>query len=256
MARPLDLAFDVVGEGPPVVLLHGLYGCGASWREVMAQLAGSHRVYAVDLRNHGASPASPDMSYLAMADDVLALIEREGLEQPALVGHSVGGKVAMTLALTAPYAAGALAVIEAAPITPLRPWIEQLRAATAAQGRMRAAQRRGGWAGLLAQPAEPGLDPRCNLPAIALSLYELCRFPPHLRHLSSPLALHVVAGGASEFVQPVDARAFQSMFPRAQLEVIAGAGHWLHVERPHALLECLRPCLAAAGRLPARGAAI
>ena len=181
------------------------------------------------------------------------LIEREGLEQPALVGHGMGAKVAMTLALTAPYAVGALAVIEAAPITPLSPWIEQLRAATAAQARMRAAQRR--W-GLPARPAEPGIDARCNLPAIALSLYELCRFPPHLRHLSSPLELQVMVGGASEFVQPVDARVFQPMFPRTQLQVVPGAGHWLHEAPPPALLDCLRRWLGAGVPTLARSAVL
>ena len=95
----LQLAFEDTGTGPPVVVLHGLFGSSANWRSVARALAPHHRVLCVDLRNHGHSPWTDSMDYLEMADDVRALIARQGLSRPTVVGHSMGGKTAMALAL-------------------------------------------------------------------------------------------------------------------------------------------------------------
>ena len=101
------------------MILHGLFGSGSNWRRVARELATSYRVLAVDLRNHGASPWADSMSYLEMADDVLRLIERERLSRPAVIGHSMGGKVAMALALMYPKQVGRLTVVDIAPV-PMR----------------------------------------------------------------------------------------------------------------------------------------
>lgn len=252
-AGPIDLAFDVAGAGPPVLLLHGLFASSANWREVAAGLAARHRVYSVDLRNHGRSPHCADMSYLAMADDVLRLIERQGLRRPALVGHSMGGKVAMALALTAPWAVGRLAVIDVAPLTYVDRWLHQLqRVMNTLLGvpPPRAAAVHSALAHWMI-PRAAGhayVDWRSNLGAIAVSLHELCAFPLHLRHLSTPLPLHAIAGGRSDWVQPLGAATFQPMFPNARVEVIEGAGHWVHADRPQALLHSLWRSLAPAPR--------
>src|SRR5688572_31064710 len=127
----VDLAFESVGDGPPVVILHGLFGSGSNWRQVARELATSHRVLAVDLRNHGASPWVETMSYLEMADDVLRLIERQRLSRPAVIGHSMGGKVAMALALMYPRQVGRLTVVDIAPVPyadRLSPFAEAMRA--------------------------------------------------------------------------------------------------------------------------------
>ncbi|HSV50505.1 MAG TPA: alpha/beta fold hydrolase, partial [Burkholderiaceae bacterium] len=110
-----QLAFEAVGEGPPVVILHGLFGSGRNWMQIANALADSYRVYLPDARNHGASPWADAMSYPEMALDVLALIERERLERPVLIGHSMGGKTAMALALEHPQAVAGVAVIDIAP---------------------------------------------------------------------------------------------------------------------------------------------
>ncbi len=251
MSAPVELAYDVAGAGPPV-LLHGLFASAANWREVAAALAATHRVYSVDLRNHGRSPHRADMSYLAMADDVLRLIERAGLQRPAVVGHSMGGKVAMTLALTAPWAVGRLAVIDVAPLPYLDRWPQQLHRVMgmlldmpppgAAAVHSALCQ----WMIPRAAAGHAYVDWRSNLGVIAVSLHELCTFPRHLRHLSTPLPLHAIAGGRSDWVQPLGASAYLPMFPQAQVEVIAGAGHWVHADRPQALLASLRRFLAPA----------
>ena len=87
----LQLSFEDTGTGPPVVILHGLFGSGANWRSVARALASHHRVLCVDLRNHGTSPWADSMDYLEMAEDVRTLIARQSLSSPAVVGHSMGG---------------------------------------------------------------------------------------------------------------------------------------------------------------------
>lgn len=250
MSAPVDLAYDAAGAGPPVLLLHGLFASAANWREVAAALAATHRVYSVDLRNHGRSPHCAEMSYLSMADDVLRLIERIGLQQPALVGHSMGGKVAMALALTAPWAVGRLAVIDIAPLAYLDRWPQQLHRVMGMllgvppPGAAAVHAALAHWMIPRAAAGQPFVDWRSNLGAIAVSLHELCAFPRHLRHLHTPLPLLALAGSRSDWVQPLGTSAYQPMFPRARVEVIAGAGHWVHADRPQALLASLRRFLA------------
>ena len=98
----LELAFETVGSGPPLLVLHGLFGSSSNWRGVARQLAATHTVHSVDLRNHGASPWADSMDYADMADDVLQLMDRLGLQTAAVMGHSMGGKTAMALALRHP----------------------------------------------------------------------------------------------------------------------------------------------------------
>ena len=113
----LDLAFESLGSGPPLVVLHGLFGSGGNWHGIARVLAGSHTVYTVDLRNHGASPWAETMGYPEMADDVRRFIEGQGLKQPAILGHSMGGKTAMALALLYPEHVGPLIVVDIAPVS-------------------------------------------------------------------------------------------------------------------------------------------
>lgn len=251
----MELAFEAIGDGPPVVLLHGLFASAASWRGVARALADSHRVLSVDLRNHGRSPRAISMAYTEMADDVLSLIERESLGRAAVIGHSVGGKVAMALALSAPYAVGRLAVIDIAPAAYLEQWGQQLRAMHDAATGLGPAPAHGAdplsASEMLAEILLPRaatrnahVDWRSHLPAIALSLPELCNFPGLLRYLRSDAALHAIVGARSPCVSPASAAAFAPMFPNASVEVIPDAGHWVHADQPHALVASLRRALA------------
>ena len=97
-----NLAFESVGTGPPLVVLHGLFGSGSNWRSVASALAAANSVHCVDLRNHGSSPWADSMSYLEMADDVVQVLDRLGLKRASLLGHSMGGKTAMAMALCHP----------------------------------------------------------------------------------------------------------------------------------------------------------
>src|SRR5262245_13711799 len=98
----LQLAAAEYGDGPPVAILHGLFGSGRNWRSIAQQLAACHRVLAFDLRNHGASPWADQMSYRDMVDDLRRSLRSRGIEHAAMLGHSMGGKVAMLAALLHP----------------------------------------------------------------------------------------------------------------------------------------------------------
>ena len=111
------LAFSDSGQGSPVVILHGLLGSGRNWTSFARQLSARHRVLSLDLRNHGRSPWFPEMTYQDMARDVIELLEAQGLGPVRLMGHSMGGKAAMVVALTRPELVERLIVVDIAPVT-------------------------------------------------------------------------------------------------------------------------------------------
>ena len=256
----MDLAFDVAGHGPPVLLLHGLFASSANWRRVADALAPARRVYSVDLRNHGRSPSSADMSYCAMADDVLRLIERESLERPAIVGHSMGGKVAMALALATPWAVGRLVVIDATPQRGIDGWTQDLVQRGAAGAMLPdaglPASALGHWMMPRLDAGDAYFDWRCRLGLVAPSLHELAGFPALLRCLSTPALLHAIVAGRSDCVRPPLAAAYQPMFPRTRIHLIEQAGHWVHADRPGELVARLEALLPATGRPAARPPAL
>ena len=253
----LDLAFESTGDGPPVVILHGLFGSGSNWRRVARELSASYRVLAVDLRNHGASPWADSMSYLQMADDVLRLIERERLSRPAVIGHSMGGKVAMALALMYPEQVGHLTVVDIAPV----PYADRLSAfaeAMRAVDTLHAASREEVRHRLAGMVPDAGVVPflmqnlvarnahidwRLNLGAILAAIPTLCGFPRELRSLRYTRPVQVIAGARSYYVTQPDGEAFRPLFPQARVEVIEAAGHWVHADRPAAFIAAVRQAL-------------
>ena len=253
----LQLAFEDTGTGPPVVVLHGLFGSGSNWRSVARALAPQHRVLCVDLRNHGSSPWADSMDYLEMAEDVRALIARLRLSSPAVVGHSMGGKTAMALALTSPSSVGNLVVVDIAPVPyadRFTPYVEAMRSIDAAAAASRTeAQRR-----LVERLPDPATAPflmqnlvsrndhfdwRLNLAAIGLSVPVLSAFPTTLLGRRFTGATSLIHGGASDYVAATDLEAFRNLFPAFEAHTIKDAGHWVHAEKPEAFLSALRQAL-------------
>lgn len=255
----VKLAFEAIGSGPPVLILHGLFGSGSNWRTAARALADTHRVYLVDLRNHGASPWADSMNYLTMASDVQALIEREGLDAPTLIGHSMGGKTAMALALLSPDLVGRLVVVDIAPVSYVDRFsgyldamrgLDLLAIASRAevQSRLASCMPGQGVVDFLMQnlvPRNEHFDWRINLQAIAASVGDLCDFPPQLykRRFVGPVML--ITGARSDYVKPADHRQFRALFPEQESHVIDRAGHWVHADQPDAFLSVLRRLLAA-----------
>lgn len=257
----IDLAFESVGSGPPLLILHGLFGSGGNWRSVARELSTDHRVLTVDLRNHGASPWVDSMDYLDMASDVMRLIECEGLERPALLGHSMGGKTAMALALMHPRLISQLIVVDIAPVgyaDRLSPFVEAMRSIDmlAAAGRSEVQQRLSEMVPdanvvpFLAQNLvnrNSHLDWRINLAGIGASIHSLSDFPTELRSLRFDAPLRVIAGGRSDYVTARDGADYRPMFTQLQVDVIEDAGHWVHADQ---LLSFLALARCALGRVP------
>jgi len=258
----LTLAFDSAGSGPPLLVLHGLFGSSSNWRGVARQLAETHTVYSVDLRNHGASPWADSMDYLEMADDVRQLIERLGLERPTVMGHSMGGKTAMALALRHPAQVGRLIVVDIAPLSyadTLTPFAEAMRSAdvlaaasrTEVQRRLQHSVPDRGVVPFLMQnlvTRNDHFDWRLNLLGISTAMPQLCAFSSALLGSRFAGPVTVIAGKDSDYVAQHDGASFRPMFTDVGVEVIEGAGHWVHADQPAAFLASVRQALSRDAR--------
>jgi esterase len=258
MKMALDLHATEYGNGSPVLVLHGLFGSGRNWAAVCQKLAGSHHVLALDLRNHGVSPWAAEMSYADMAEDVAALIRARDLGRVALLGHSMGGKVAMVLALTRPELVARIVVVDVAPTTYEPVLLSYVRAMLAIDlaSVCRRSDAEAGLESTVPDPAERGfllqnlvLDGdrarwRINLPVLDQALPAIASFPelPASARYDGPALF--VAGERSNYVRPEHEPSIRHLFPRAEITRIAGAGHWVHAEQPKPFLEAVAPFLA------------
>lgn len=253
------MALEALGDGPPVLILHGLFGSGRNWRSVARALSATHRVLAVDLRNHGSSTWADSMSYLDMAEDVRRLIRRQGLTQPLLVGHSIGDKVAMAVALMWPEAVERLIVVDAAPVSyqdMLSGVAEAMHAADVEHATSRELVR-GRLSARLHDPVMVAFLManlvarahhhawRLNLPAIQAAIPMLTGSPRELLNLRCTRPVQVLAGAASDYVTESDGVQFRPMFPSAQVEFIPCAGRWVHADQPTEFLRALQADMVA-----------
>lgn len=255
----VELASQIVGEGEPLVILHGLFGSARNWGGVSRGLADIRQVHALDLRNHGASPWSDQMSYERMAEDVAAYVEKRGLAPCALLGHSMGGKTAMLLALTRPELVERLIVVDIAPVGYIR---ESFPEYVAAMKKVDLAHthRRADVDAELA-PAIPDASLRAfllqnlvsehgrfhwrvNLDGIGPNLPAIIDFPPVKDGFGGPATFF--AGERSDYIRPRDEATIHKLFPHAKLIEIGQSGHWPHAEQPERFLALVRQALGAA----------
>jgi esterase len=232
------------GEGTPLVLLHGLFGSARNFAMVQRQFAQRHRTIALDLRNHGASPHAHAMDYASMADDVIATLQQRGAVPATLVGHSMGGKVAMHVALAQPDHVTRLVVADIAPVRyppQNRPEIAAMQTLPLTPGLTRAAAD-----AALAQ-AIPDAPMRAFLlqnlivgehPAWRIGLAEICAgmqsidswLPPPVPPYRGPTLF--IAGATSNYILPEYRPAIRALFPKARFVTLKHAGHWLHADNP------------------------
>ena len=232
----------------PLVLLHGLLGSGRNWQTAgagLAESAGGRNVWALDMRNHGKSPWAEPMSYDAMVADVLAWLDARGLGAVDLMGHSMGGKVAMALACRRPERVRRLVVVDIAPKDYLSHGhraefaamnelqLEELRSRGEAELKMEG--RVPDWAmrKFLSTNLERGEDGAwrwaVNLPVLTAALPEVEANPLAAGEKFSGPVL-VVRGGRSRYVTEEDTPKITEHFPAARIETITSAGHNPHME--------------------------
>ncbi|MCK5902732.1 MAG: alpha/beta fold hydrolase [Cocleimonas sp.] len=231
-------------QGHPLIILHGLLGSMDNWHSQALRLSISRPVITVDLRNHGRSPHLKGMSYKAMVADLLTLLIHEQLTHVDLLGHSMGGKVAMLLTLQHARLINKLIVVDIAPKTyPL--WHQHILS-TLLQTPLSTFQSRSAIDHYLSQQiTDPkkrifltkniqrkttgGYQWRCNLSEIAKGYLNIAGFPQ--QHLSVATPSYFIRGEQSHYISPEDTPLIQSMFKHAQQQTVHHAGHLPHIEQ-------------------------
>ena len=245
------------GEGAPLALLHGLFGAAGNWGTIQKRLAAAHWVIALDLRNHGASGRDAAMDYPAMAGDVAATLEALGAAPAAVLGHSMGGKAAMALALTRPALVRRLIVADIAPVTyppGLRTYVAAMQAVPLHPGLTRreadaaltpAVPEAGIRAFLLQNLRLGGEGPqwRLGLAEIADAMPVIEGFPDLAGRYEGPVL--VLRGERSAYVRPEHEPRFRALFPAVEFATVPAAGHWVHAENPAGFLALVEPFLGA-----------
>jgi pimeloyl-ACP methyl ester carboxylesterase len=242
------------GTGAPVVLLHGLFGSARNFGSIQRALSPLFRVIAMDARNHGASPHAAGMHYATLAADVLETLDELRVQCAAVIGHSMGGKTAMTAAILEPERVGRLLVADIAPV----PYRHENEAVAEA---MRAIPMQ---AGLTRAEAEAALAGAVPVPAVRTFLIQNLQFGPQPRwrigldeiaaaipdlegwetpqgSYSGPTLF--VSGAQSDYVRAEHRPVIRALFPAARFVGVKNAGHWLHADNPAGFLSVVEAFL-------------
>jgi esterase len=255
----MNLNFKEFGAGEPLVILHGLFGTLDNWQTIARQLAEDFTVYIVDLPNHGRSPHTKgEFDYSEMSDAVAEFLTKNWIHETRLIGHSMGGKLAMQLALHQPDLIKKLAVIDIAPkkysgghgnifkalfaldLTTLNDRKEAEKFLTehlpeegagTIQFLLKNLSR-------LADTEGGGFEWKMNLDVL------YANYPRILDKLEGDTPFMkptlFIRGGNSNYIKDSDFDLILKLFPNSAIQTIEGAGHWVHAEKPKELLSALK----------------
>lgn len=243
----MELFYHTYGEGQPLIILHGLFGLSDNWVTIAKRISANYKVYIPDQRNHGQSPHDNTFNYYALADDLMEFMEEHDIEKPVLLGHSMGGKVAMNFALDYPENVDKLIVVDMSvrqykarsihyhlieamesvdfdqvksrkeiedhlaeyiPQKPLRLFIMK--------NLKRFSNNRFGW--------------KLNLPVLKENLDSIVEGLSGNQQFDKPSLF--VGGGKSDYIQEEDYKLIPQIFPQALIKTIPEATHWLHADSP------------------------
>ena len=243
------LAFGKYGSGRPLIILHGLLGSGENWKSQAKHLARRYAVYTPDLRNHGSSFHDEQMSYPVMAEDVRRMMDEETIAGPLVMGHSMGGKTAMELALRYPEDVEALVVVDIAPF-PYKPVYSNLFSAlekvdvNAVGSRKEAEEQLKPYVSdrmvrlfllkNLRRPAAGGFAWRVNLAALSRHYTDIWGGLEGSRVYRGPVLFVEGEKSGSGITERWDE--ITELFPSAEKAVIPKTGHWVHAEKPREFL--------------------
>lgn len=237
---------------PPLLIVHGLYGSARNWGVIAKRLSDERQVIAVDQRNHGHSDWADSHSYLDMAADLAQTIKHTG-GPVDIVGHSMGGKAAMTLALTRPELLRRLIVADIAPVTYQHDQ-SQFIAAMKSVDLTRIEKRSDAIEQLATQIDDPTLPTfftqsldvdekrwRLNLDVLQQDMSHILSFPDVQGVFDGPTLF--LAGANSHYITPENRANCRAFFPSAKFAKIPDAGHWLHAEKPREFEAAVRTFL-------------
>ncbi|MBC8109800.1 MAG: alpha/beta fold hydrolase [Verrucomicrobia bacterium] len=247
----MDLHFRQIGQGSPMIILHGLLGSSDNWLTIAKTFAENYSVFIIDQRNHGHSPWSKDWDYVSMSQDLKDFIDSQQLSNPILIGHSMGGKTVMNYATHFQSENfSKLIVVDIAPKfynIDYSDYLEGMQSLDLEQTMTR-------------QQAETHLLPfapdfgvrqfllknlyrdengkfawRPNLKIIAENIQNVGQPLPENARTEKPALF--IRGEKSDYVLDSDWTLIQKYFPNANLETVAGAGHWVQAEQPEAFIK-------------------
>lgn len=254
----------ITGEGAPLILMHGLFGAQENLGAIARQFHTQWQVHALDLRNHGSSFHADTMDYPAMAGDVLAYMDNQGIDKACLLGHSMGGKVAMQVALQAPERVEKLIVADIAPVT-YKPSHDAILEGMMQVDFTNVRSRRDADKQLAGFVETPGVRQfllmnleripnedqvkggpvyrwRLNLKAIEACYGNLAAAPVGDAPYKGPVLF--LKGADSAYIQEKHREDISRLFPEAQLRIIEGTGHWLHAEKTDTFVALCQTFLA------------
>jgi len=252
----MKLHFKKIGEGQPILILHGLFGSSDNWQTHAKKLAENYCVYLIDQRNHGHSPHSEEFSYDLMAADLLELIAAEGLRDVILIGHSMGGKTIMRFAQEHDFLIDKMIVVDMG-IKAYAPHHDVIFQGLYNVKVPHVASRKEAEERLLEYVTEPStaqflmknlywktqteLAWRFNLDVLFEKINVIIQGLPLKEINVNTLFL---AGGKSGYVPKADFPSILELVPKAKFVVIEQAGHWVHAETPVEFMDAVQDFLA------------
>lgn len=243
-------------DRPALLIVHGLFGSARNWGVVARRLADRRHVVTVDQRNHGNSPRLPTQSYQDMAADLAEVIRAQGAPMDVL-GHSMGGKAAMVLALTEPALIRRLVVADIAPVAYAHDNTGHIHAMRGldlgdlhtrgeADRRLSQAIPDPGLRAFFLQSLDLKAHPpawRLNLDVLEAEMPKIVGWPGTQGRFDGPALF--LTGSESPYVRPEHREAIRAHFPNARFAKLLGAGHWLHADKPREFEETVRAFLDA-----------
>ncbi|MBD3678721.1 MAG: alpha/beta fold hydrolase [Rhodobacteraceae bacterium] len=241
-------------DRPPLLIAHGLFGSGRNWGVISKRLSDSRKVIAVDMRNHGESPWTESHSYPELGSDLAEVIAAHG-GKADVVGHSMGGKAAMALALQAPERVNRLVVADIAPVNyghTQQPLIDAMRSVDMSK----VEKRSDADAQLRERIDDPGVRAfllqsldvkerrwRLNLDVLEAEMARIIGWSGLGAPFEGPALF--LAGAESDYVRPEHRPEIKALFPAAHFAKLPGAGHWLHADKPREFEATLRAFFSA-----------
>lgn len=240
----MDLNHKILGEGDPIIIMHGLFGMLDNWMSIAKDLSKDYMVVLLDLRNHGKSPHSEEWNFELMTQDVIDFMEEQWIYEASIIGHSMGGKVAMNIALTEPDLVQKLIVADIAPkaYSPghqlifdalLSVPIDEIKSRKEAEKFLE--QKINDW-GIrqfllknITRKKDKGFKWKMNLKSI------INNYPNILKAIDSDTACECpslfLKGANSNYILEEDYQEIKVLFPNANIKIIQEAGHWVHAEQ-------------------------
>ena len=246
----------VLGQGPPLLILHGLFGSLDNWMTLAKQLASDYTVYLVDLRNHGQSFHHSQFNYTVMAEDIQKLVEDLELSDIFLLGHSLGGKTAMFFTAHNESLVSILIVVDISPKYYPNRQLLILDALNAIDMNTLTSRREAddilsryiSEEGIrlflmknLKRKSADSFDWKINLPVLNEQIDQVGEALPSSVMVQVPTLF--IRGGASDYISDEDQQGILAQFPNSNIHTIPGAGHWVHAEAPQELLETVKEFL-------------